>query len=163
MNDAQKLWWEQAKSDHEVFVLLRRHGVPPCHALHYLQMATEKLCKAYLWRAGVAPPRNHLGLMPFLQALHSRGHSRRERQRIAAVFDYDRPAQMEAWVRQVSPLAHQRQNLVPDMANDGPNPEYPWPHGAPAHCPATHQFEVWVTLRDSGSGRRLLQFIERAI
>ena len=24
MNDAQKLWWEQAKSDHAIFVLLRR-------------------------------------------------------------------------------------------------------------------------------------------
>ena len=71
MNDAQKLWWEQAKSDHAVFVLLRRAGVPECHMLHYLQMAAEKISKAYLWRSGTAPPRSHIGLMPFLQALLS--------------------------------------------------------------------------------------------
>src|SRR5205809_447099 len=69
MNDEQKLWWEQAKSDHTVLVLLRRRGVHECHVLHYLQMAAEKIAKAYLWRTGRAPLRSHVGLMPFLQAL----------------------------------------------------------------------------------------------
>jgi hypothetical protein len=46
MTDAQRLWWAQAKSDHGVFVLLRKQGVHDCHLLHYLQMATEKLAKA---------------------------------------------------------------------------------------------------------------------
>jgi hypothetical protein len=41
MNDEQKLWWDQAKSDHAVFVLLRRAGVHECHMLHYFQMAAE--------------------------------------------------------------------------------------------------------------------------
>src|SRR5439155_1098362 len=138
MNDAQKLWWEQAKSDHAVFVLLRRAGVHECHMLHYLQMTTEKVSKAYLWRSGVAPPLSHVGLMPFLQALLSRGLGRKERQRIAAVFDYPRPEDMAAWVRQVSPLAHQLQSLTPDLSNNGPNTEYPWPHEKPVSCPALH-------------------------
>ena len=54
MNGAQKLWWEQAKSDHAAFICLRRAGVHECHMLHYLQMAAEKISKAYLWRSGTA-------------------------------------------------------------------------------------------------------------
>jgi hypothetical protein len=163
MNDAQKLWWEQAKSDHAVFVLLRRAGVHECHVLHYLQMTAEKISKAYLWRSGTAPPMSHVGLMPFLQALLSRGLGRKERQRIARVFDYMRPQDMAAWVKQVSPLAHQLQNLTPDLAQVGPNTEYPWPHDNPTHCPALHSFDLWSRLRDSEPGRRLVKFINRAI
>ncbi len=163
MNEAQRLWWEQAKSDHAAFDYLRRGPVHECHALHYLQMASEKISKAYLWRAGRPPPRSHVGLMRFLQALLSHGHSRSERQRIAAIFSYSRPEEMSAWVRQVSPLAHGLQNLTPDLANDGPNPEYPWPHEDPAHCPALHSFELWNRLRDTEPGRRLLKFVRRAI
>ena len=53
-------------------------------------------------------------------------------------------------MRQVSPLAHQLQNLTPDLANDGPNTEYPWPHQTPTHCPAMHSFDLWGKLRDTG-------------
>jgi hypothetical protein len=101
--------------------------------------------------------------MPFLQALLSRGLGRKERQRIAEVFDYARPADMAAWVRQVSPLAHRLQNLTPDLSHDGPNTEYPWPHDNPAHCPALHAFDLWGRLRDSEPGRRLVKFINRAV
>ena len=63
----------------------------------------------------------------------------------------------------VSPLAHQLQNLTPDLAQDGPNTEYPWSHKNPSHCPATHSFDLWDKLRDSEPGRRLVKFIQRAI
>jgi hypothetical protein len=163
MNEAQELWWEQAKSDYAAFELLRGAGVHECHPLHYLQMAAEKLSKAYLWRIGTAPPRSHVGLMRFLQALLSRGHGRRELDRIAQIFEYARHEDMTAWVRQVAPLAHQLQNLTPDLAHDGPNPEYPWPHENPEHCPARHSFDLWRKLRDTELGRRLVKFIKRAI
>jgi hypothetical protein len=163
MNDAQRLWWEQAKSDHAVFVYLRGAPIHECHALHYLQMAAEKISKAYLWRSGTSPPKSHVWLMPFLQALLSRSHGRKEMKRIAEIFEYARHEDMAAWVRQVSPLAHQLQNLTPDLADDGPNPEYPWPHEKPAHCPALYSFELWGKLRDSEPGRRLVKFIRRAI
>ena len=52
MNTFQGLWWQQAKSDHQVFQRLRSEGVAQCHSLHYLQMVTEKLAKAYFWRSG---------------------------------------------------------------------------------------------------------------
>jgi hypothetical protein len=38
----------QALSDLEVRELLADNGVAKCHRLHYLQMAAEKVCKAYL-------------------------------------------------------------------------------------------------------------------
>jgi HEPN domain-containing protein len=163
MNEAQELWWEQAKSDLAVFVCLRRVGVHPCHMLHYLQMAAEKISKAYLWRSGTAPPRSHVGLMRFLRALLGRSRSRADLQRIAEVFEFTRPRDMDAWVRQIAPFASDLQNLAPAEANDGPNPEYPWPHEAPKHCPATHSFELWARLRDHQQGRTLLKFIEHAI
>ena len=40
MNHEQELWWNQARSDHALFVRLRRDGVHQCHLLHDLQMAT---------------------------------------------------------------------------------------------------------------------------
>lgn len=161
MNEPQRLWWEQAKSDHAAFVWLRRGGVHECHMLHYLQMATEKISKAYLWRSGSPPPRSHVGFMRFLRALLSR--PRADLSRIANVFGFGRPRDMDAWVKQVSPLAYGLQQLVPAEANDGPNPEYPWPHEMPTNCPALHSFDLWVRLRDHAQGRRLLKFIERSI
>ena len=54
-------------------------------------------------------------------------------------------------------------NLAPAEANNGPNPEYPWPHEAPAHCPATHTFGLWNELSDVGRGRKFMDFIDVAI
>jgi len=161
MNQSQKLWWEQAKSDHAAFVCLRHAGVHECHMLHYLQMATEKLSKAYLWRSGTPPPRSHVGFMRFLRALL--GRRRTDLRRIAKVFEFARPKDMDAWVGQIGSLAYMLQNLAPTEANNGPNPEYPWPHEMPEHCPALHSFELWSRLRDHVHGRNLLRFIERAI
>ena len=161
MNQAQQLWWEQAKSDQAAFVCLRRAGVHECHMLHYLQMAAEKISKAYLWRSGSPPPRSHVGLMRFMRALL--GRRRAELSRVVKVFEFQRPKDMDAWLSQVMPLAYALQNLAPAEANDGPNPEYPWPHEAPTHCPASYSFELWTKLRDQTQGRSLLRFIERAI
>ena len=54
MNPYQRVWWQQVQSDYSVLLLLRREGAAPCRQLHYLQMVTEKLAKAYLWRHGPA-------------------------------------------------------------------------------------------------------------
>ncbi len=160
MNDAQKLWWKQAQSDHALFVQLRRAGVHECHLLHYLQMATEKLSKAYLWRSGHAPPRAHAGFVRFLRALLDR---RAELDRIATVLGFQRQRDMDHWVRNIISLAYSLQNIAPAQAGNGPNPEYPWPHESPAECPARHTFTLWGQLADTGQGRKLMGVIERAI
>ena len=160
MNDAQSLWWRQAQSDHELFVQLRHAGAHGCHLLHYLQMATEKLSKAYLWRSGHAPPKSHTGFVRFLKALLDR---RAESDRIANLLGFRRGEDLDAWVRGVHTLAYSLQNIAPAEAGNGPNPEYPWPHEAPAHCPIGHTFALWNQLTDTGRGRKLMGFVGRAI
>jgi hypothetical protein len=160
MNDEQRLWWRQAQSDYALFVQLRRGGIHECHLLHYLQMATEKLSKAYLWRSGHAPPRSHTGFVRFLRALLDR---RAELDQIAKVLGFRRREDLDKWMRSVQPLAYSLQNIAPAEAGNGPNPEYPWPHEAPAHCPIGHTFSLWNQLINTGQGRKLIEFVEHAI
>jgi hypothetical protein len=70
---------------------------------------------------------------------------------------------LKKWVSSVQPLAYALQNIAPAEARNGPNPEYPWPHEAPAQCPAGHSFSLWVQLHNTGQGRKLMEFIDRAI
>ena len=121
MNDAQELWWRQARSDHAVFVQLRRAGGHECHLLHYLQMATEKLSKAYLWRSRHAPPRSHTGFVRFLRALLDRRDSRAgsDRNRFGVRSSKDA---LYDWVRSVQTLAYSLQNIAPAEAGNGPEP-----------------------------------------
>jgi len=161
MNNYQELWWQQARSDHSVLVLLRRRGAAACHQLHYLQMVTEKLGKAYFWRPGTAPPRKDAGFVQYLRFLG--GVRQSERQQVAGAFSFGRFEDFQNWVRAILPLAYELQHLAPALVGDGPNPEYPWPHGAPEHAPATFEFDIWSELTDTGRGRQLLRVIEIAV
>ena len=160
MNQHQQLWWEQAACDHAAFKELRGQGFAQCHTLQFLQMATEKIAKAYFWRSGSPPPKSHAGFVQFLRFL---GQIRQpDRGRIAALFTFGRFTDFQTWIYSVQPIAYSLERVTPDLANNGPNPEYPWPHSAPQFAPATHDFEVWAELK-SGSGRHLMRVIEIAI
>jgi hypothetical protein len=161
MNNYQELWWQQARSDRDVLVFLRRQGAAPCHQLHYLQMVTEKLGKAYFWRSGTSPPRSHAGFVQFMRFLGSVRAS--EREQIADVFAFGRFEDLQNWIRAVLPLAYALERLAPALAQDGPNPEYPWPRAAPEFAPATFEFDVWTRLTDTGRGRQLMQIIGVAV
>jgi len=160
MNSYQNLWWEQARSDHNAFTLLRGQGIAQCHSLHYLQMVTEKLAKAYFWRSGHMPPRSHAGFVQFLRFL---GHVRaNDQERIANLFSFSRFADFQNWIRTVLPIAYDLERLAPALANEGPNPEYPWPHAQPVFAPVNYNFPVW-TMLTSGQGRDLMRVIRIAI
>jgi hypothetical protein len=161
MNDRQSRWFEQVQSDYEVLLLLRRTGARPCHQLHYLQMVTEKLGKAYFWRTNRPPRRGHASFVRFLQALDDRPTA--EVTRIAKLLGFGRPEGLESWIPVVAPLAYAIERLAPDLAKDGPNPEYPWPFNAPVSTPATYEFPVWTSLTESGRGRELLHAIDAAV
>jgi hypothetical protein len=161
MNQYQERWWQQARSDHAVLLLLRRQGVAPCHQLHYLQMVTEKLGKAYFWRSGTAPPRSHASFVQFMRFLG--GVRAPDRRKIADLFDFRRFEDLQRWLRAVMPLAYALERLAPTLAQDGPNPEYPWPQVAPEYVPATFQFDAWTQLTRTGHGRQLLQFVQVAV
>jgi hypothetical protein len=160
MNSFQDVWWQQARSDHRVFELLRGRGIAQCHSLHYLQMATEKIAKAYFWRSGSPPPRSHAGFVQFLRFL---GQVRQNDQdRIANLFSFRRFADFQSWIRATLPIAYDLERLTPDLANDGPNPEYPWPHAQPGTAPVNHKFAIWSSLT-SVQGRNLMRFIHTAV
>lgn len=161
MNGYQALWWQQARSDQAVFHLLRRQGAAPCHQLHYLQMVTEKLGKAYFWRSGTPPPTSHAGFVQFMRFMGSAQAS--ERQHIADVFGFSRFPDFQNWVRTILPLAYALERLAPALAHDGPNPEYPWPRTAPQYAPATFEFDAWKQLTETGRGRQLMRIIDVAV
>ena len=160
MTRPQELWWRQARSDYAVFVHLRDEGFHECHLLHYLQMATEKVSKAYLWRNHRPPAKSHTGLIQFMRTILDR-HT--ELDRIALLFGFGRRLDFIRWNYGVQNLAFALQQIAPAEAGDGPNPEYPWPHLAPANSPATHSFHLWNQLTGTGQGQRLLSFIDRAV
>lgn len=155
MTEYQRLFLVQARTDFKVFELLRKHPeLPPCHALHYLQMATEMLGKAHIWRQG--PPANsHRAFVGFLRSLSS---NRRAQQQL------DYKGRNENWkhlIRKSSPLAEQIEDLAPSLSPDAPNPEYPWPRHAPQATPAEHDFEIWEVLQNTTQGRRFLSLLSR--
>ena len=57
-------------------------------------------------------------------------------------------------LRSGTPRAH--------LANDGPDPEYPWPHVQPHTSPVDHRFAVWASLT-SGQGRDLMRVVHIAV
>jgi len=83
--------------------------------------------------------------------------------RIANVLGFRRRDDLDNWVRSVQTLAYSLQNIAPAEAGNGPNPEYPWPHETPAHCPVGHTFALWNQLTNTGQGRKLMEFVEHAI
>lgn len=161
MNAYQELWWAQARSDHEALILLRRHGADSCHQLHYLQMVTEKLGKAYFWRSGTSPVRSHAVFVKFMRALGSIPQSKRER--IANILAFKSYQGLQWWVNSALPMAYDLERLAPALARDGPNPEYPWPQDAPIECPATFRFPLWSQLTDTAPGRQLTEVIRAAV
>ncbi|HTU25627.1 MAG TPA: hypothetical protein VMF30_09535 [Pirellulales bacterium] len=159
MNEFQRLWWQQARSDHEVFLLLRREGISACHLLHYLQMATEKLAKAYFWRTN-APPKSHAGFVKFLRSLG--GTPTAHRSSMAKRFAFNRFEDFQRWIFAVLPIAYDLERITPALASDGPNSEYPWPHAKPANAPVSYEFDVWNSLAKH-QGRELMRFVHRAV
>lgn len=162
MNSYQQLWFEQTKSDHSVLIRLRKQEAAPCHQLHYLQMVTEKLGKAYFWRTGSPPPKSHVSFVRFLQTIDDR--PRTEVDRIAKLLGFSKAILLQAWIKQVSPLAHALERLAPALAGDhGPNPECPWPRQAPTSAPAAFNFPIWSDLTRTTRGRVLLLVIDTAV
>jgi hypothetical protein len=104
---------------------------PVCHSLHYLQMSTEKLAKAYFKTL----PKKHLGLVKLLTALPTNAKA-------VAPLGFASLADLDTWVTSVAAVGDAVEKLAPACAGVGPNPEYPWPPGAETTAPVDHPFEV---------------------
>jgi hypothetical protein len=153
MREEQRLFLVQAKSAYAVFRLLSAdQSLHHCHALHYLQMATELLGKANAWKSGPIG-RSHKALVSFLRGLSSNTKAQRQ-------LGYE--GQDENWkhtIRKITPIADNLQRMAPSLANDGPNPEYPWPADAPRATPVEYAFPIWEELTETSYGRTLISLI----
>ena len=160
MTAAQGIWWRQAACDHRLLLfLVNRDDIKSCHKLLVLQMATEKLAKAYSWGGGKPPGLSHKGFVHFLKTLASRSDAGE----VARVLGLGHQQGLVNWVATATPLAHELERLAPALANDGPNPEYPWPHAAPENAPVTHDFDLWRRLVHTGRGRKFLDIVAAAV
>jgi hypothetical protein len=154
VNDFQRLFLSQARADWALFVHLRaQEGMPVCHILHSLQMATEMFGKAFAWRSP-PQPKTHRALVRFLRGLM---HDRRARE----VLGYSRrTAGWRQLIRKALSVATEIEQLAPANAGDGPNPEYPWPPNAPRQAPVAHDFQLWKDLHETAIGRQLLTMLD---
>jgi hypothetical protein len=153
MREEQRLFLVQAKSAYAVYRLLNADkSLPHCHALHYLQMATELLGKANAWKSGPIG-NSHKALVSFIRSLST---NRKAQKRLG----YE--GQNENWthtIRKITPIAETLQGMAPALADDGPNPEYPWPPHAPTVTPVEFVFPVWEELTETSYGRTLISLI----
>jgi hypothetical protein len=118
----QQAFMTQARDDYKMFVHLNKLPSAQCQQLHYLQMATEKLAKAFLCAPNNTPPKTtHVALTKFLKLLKSQPDIRRE-------LGYDKShAAFIAYIDGLIPFADLIENLAPEGKTlDKPNPEYPW-------------------------------------
>ena len=144
----------QARSDWQIFRTLQQQPVEECHSLHYLQMATEKLGKAFLIAGGNAPAlvqTSHKAFVRFLQVVAYNSDLQKQ-------LRMTRP-QLRTHIRSLLPIADEIEKLAPALAHGGPNAEYPWatPTGT-VQAPATYRFTLSNQLR-TPKGIKLLTLI----
>ena len=148
----------QAESDWQIYEHLEKTAFSKCHTLHYLQMATEKLAKAYLLkgRTDIKFVRStHQALTRYFQDLS-------RNRRLQGVMGMT-AKQLRMHVQQLLPLANEIEKLAPALAGDGPNPEYPWeaPKGV-FNVPVTYEFTVGKALRQP-HGHNFIKLIRKAL
>jgi|GEM_PF-564409 len=146
-------WARQAEADLEARAVLARGGSPLCEQSHLLQMACEKLCKAFLCSHGSRPEdlqRSHAYVSKTLpvvvrQALFA-GPGRRARQHTR-------------FLKHTALLAREIELLAPAVRDGGRRPdncEYPWADAkGNVISPIDHAFPGLAILRQPLGGRIL--------
>jgi hypothetical protein len=124
-------------------------------------MVTEKIAKAYFWRSGSPPPQSHAGFVQFLKFL-GQIRQQKDRARIGNLFSFKKFTDFQNRIHSILPIAYELERLAPNLANNGPNPEYPWPHAQPQTAPVNFSFPLWNSLL-SGQGRDLMRIIQIAV
>ncbi len=129
---------EQGHSDLRTYDILSNADAPSCHSLHYLQMATEKIAKAYQVAGSYWPPRkkSHVAAVEFVKNYYS-SPSMRAR--------YDRNREQLAVIRdEMVKVAMQVEKLAPavDEENVPENVEYPWATSEKLEVPCRYKFPI---------------------
>lgn len=113
--------------------------LPVCHELHYLQMCTEKLAKAYFHDVG--RPRTHAAFRKMFLSLRTNPNA-------VAPLRFSSIVELVQWITSVQPVVDALEDLAPAIADrpqvQKPNPEYPYPKSNPIHAPADYLFRLEV-------------------
>jgi hypothetical protein len=149
----------QAASDLDAReVLAADPSLPACHALHFLQMACEKLCKASMISTGTDPmevQRSHASIAKHLPTIIRLYMSRQARR-----------LPRDNWiVDAIRPLARKIELLSPAVKAGGRSPqncEYPWlaADGVSVTAPADHRFDFSMLFDKAGVA--LLKIVRQA-
>lgn len=163
-------FYAQAASDWRVYALLVSAKPDPvpwpvCHSLHYLQMACEKLGKAYrLQTAGAnvdVIATRHVGFTQFIN-----GYLRSPA--IAAEYE-GKTAALKNVLKTSAAIAREIEKLAPatDRAHAPENAEYPWERGdwelgsGEVFVPCAYPFPT-LSLLDTVGGSAFLKLVGRA-
>lgn len=122
-----------------MFRLLNRQRAPRCHQLHFLQMATEKLAKAFLSGSGTPgrrPANVHTAFTGSVRMAKQRADIRK-----ICGFPEDRRASYNSYIDMLIPTAREIERLAPGVGGaDSPNTEYPWLHAGQVTSPLFYGF-----------------------
>jgi hypothetical protein len=151
---------KQAKADFNGWNALHADSpLPECQKLHFLQMACEKLCKAYLCKAGSDPL--------VLQTSHAYTAKNLPiilRQQISLMGD-KAPKNSKFLIQRSQELAREIELLAPSVDDGGRRPdncEYPWEKNGKLYVPAEWSFSN-LKLLAAPAGRTILKLIQDAI
>ncbi len=152
----------QARSDWGVYQHLAglpKPSFPACHALQHLQMAKEKIAKAYRIRDTNADPRelvkHHTGFVEFVNAFFRTETIRDEYQ--------GKEAALKQLQKNVGALAREIEKLAPaiDPFTAPENAEYPWERDGKIYRPCDYGYPSLDLLKTAG-GRATMKMVERA-
>ena len=158
--DWKDAFFRQAESD---FILYhefkeRKNEIPLCQRLHYFQMTTEKLAKAYLTSFYGKPPKtSHKKFVAFFRA--SKNHPR-----IWKTLGFKTHKDYVRIVDTLLPLVEKIESLAPTN-NNQPNPEYPWEVNTTVYSPLDYTFpEIYGIKNKTQSGfRRIEKIVEELV
>lgn len=130
-------YFRQAQNDYGMFRELgKRTDVAMCQKLHYLQMATEKLAKAFLSPpSGGSHPHVHDALCNLLKFCKQRPDIRR-------LLGYENNYHAYcSYIDSLLSVAERIEKLAPVGRQERVNPEYPWlDHDGNVVCPVSYSF-----------------------
>lgn len=134
--------------------------VEPCHLLHYLQMACEKLAKAYRFRdTGTLPSSlltQHVGFAKFINSFLLSPQVRE-------LFE-GKLEQLRVIQRECNRIAREVEQLAPavDRGSSPQNAEYPWWDGERIIIPCEYDYPNLSLLREKG-GLAFLKWVRFAL
>jgi len=152
----------QADADFRAWELYQRHSqavAATCHQMLFLQMACEKLCKAYILKNQIQSPED-------VQSSHGyvKKHLPTILKQEIAYLKSDKLAQMRHLMKQFSHLAKEIEVLNPSMDRQArpDNCEYPWDAGGEILSPLDWNFQPLQLLSIAG-GPTFLKLLRLAI